>query len=58
MKRFRYAVQTEQGEAHLLSVYENENLAQKIKDLKIIIARPCSTFAEAVKIVEAWKKEK
>ncbi len=55
MKKFYYAVQDEQKNAHVLTLSEGENLAAKIKDLHLVIVHPCEKFAQAVAIREAWR---
>lgn len=55
MKNFYYAVQKQNKMAHVLTVREGGNVAAVVRDLKLIIAHPCKTYAEAVKTVEAWK---
>lgn len=55
MKKLYFATVDENNNARILSMYNNENVAAKIKDLKIIIAHYCTKYADAVKIVEAWK---
>jgi hypothetical protein len=56
MKRIHFATIDENNNARILSIYDNENIAAKIKDLKIIIAHHCTKYGDAVKIVEAWKE--
>lgn len=58
MKKFYYAVLDEQKNAHVLTVYEGENLATKIKDLHLIVVHPCEKFAQAITIREAWRAAK
>ena len=57
MNKFYYATVDNAHNARVLTVY-NENLVEVIKGHNFIIVHPCKTFSEAVKIVEAWKKEK
>lgn len=56
MKKFYYATQDAKREAHVLTVIEGQNLIEALKQRDFIIVHPCGTYAEAVKIVEAWKK--
>jgi ActR/RegA family two-component response regulator len=56
MKRIHFATIDENNNARIVSIYDNENIAAKIKDLKLIIAHYCEKYADAVKIVEAWKE--
>jgi dihydropteroate synthase len=55
MKKYRYAIMDENKRAHVLTVNEGENLAPIINRFNLVIVHPCSSYAEAVKIVEAWK---
>lgn len=57
MKKFYYATDGANG-AHVLTVSENENIIAKINGLNLAVVNPCQTYAEAVKIVELWKKAK
>lgn len=57
MKKFYYATDGKNG-AHVLTVLENENIVAKIRKLELIVAQPCKTYADAVKIVEIWKAAK
>jgi ActR/RegA family two-component response regulator len=56
MKRIHFATIDENNNARILSIYDNENIAAKIKDLKLIIVHYCTKYADAVKIVETWKE--
>lgn len=56
MKKFYYAVQDEKNAAHVLTVSDGQNIAAIVYHLKLSIVHPCKNYAEAVKIVEAWKK--
>lgn len=56
MKKFHYAVQKANGSAHVLTVPENQNLINVLKQFDFVVVHPCKTYAEAVKIVEAWKE--
>jgi hypothetical protein len=56
MKKYCFATMDENKNAHVLTVNENENLIEKIKHFNFVIVHPCASFAQAVKIVEAWKE--
>lgn len=55
MKKLYFATVDENNAAHVLTIWSCENIAAKIKDLRLVIAHYCGKYAEAVKIVEAWK---
>lgn len=55
MKKFYYATDSANG-AHVLTLRECDNIVTRINRLNLSIVHPCKTYAEAVKIVEAWKK--
>lgn len=56
MKKFYYATTDAKRESHVLTVPENQNLINVLKQFDFVVVHPCKTYAEAVKIVEAWKK--
>lgn len=55
MKKYCYATMDENKQAKVLTINENENLIERLKHFNFVIVHPCSSFAEAVKIVEGWK---
>lgn len=55
MKKYCYATMDENRVARVLTINENESLIERLKHFNFIIVHPCSSFAGAVKIVEAWK---
>lgn len=55
MKKFYFATVDNEKNAKVLTIYQNENLIERLKDFNFVIVHSCSTFGEAVKIVEAWK---
>lgn len=55
MKKYCYATLDKEKNAKVLTINENENLIERLKDFDFIIVHPCSSFAEAVRIVGAWK---
>ena len=55
MKKYCYATMDENKIARVLTINENENLIERLKCFNFTIVHPCSNFAEAVRIVEAWK---
>lgn len=56
MVKYHYATIDNAHNARVLSVF-NQNLVTIIKESKLVVVHPCKTYAEAVKIVEAWKGE-